>query len=308
MSVALLLAGSTAELVGSEPSCATPATLGAAGLSSAARAAATRCVWSPASSLFAYPDVAELCRRSPAARLSPRRGDRPRARRGGRRGRGRGAMAAAPTPAAAADAAAAALVAAYGRSIGVRRRGACRPSRSVAIRGKATVRAKRSIGQLEERRTTGAKGDGDALRSCCCRRRAAAAGPPPPPRLRVATVAPRPPNLKELTFSRAPSPSSASTPATSSCARRDCAPPRPPRRPPPRRLLAPPARSPRPAHAPPLAGRARHLRRVPSSRAAPRGTSAASACARCLAPPARSVLPGRRARGRSDRNRGGASA
>ena len=69
MSVARLLAGSTAELVGSERLVRNAGDfLGAAGLFVAgARRGDTVCVEPGLVLLFAYPDVAELCRRSPAA-------------------------------------------------------------------------------------------------------------------------------------------------------------------------------------------------------------------------------------------------
>ena len=93
------------------------------------------------------------------------------------------------------------------------REGAGLPPESfcVAIRGKATVRAKDRIGQLEERRTTGAKGDGDALAKPLLPSHV----PPPQVLLLLHAFASRPwlrePNRGESSpFSRAPSPSSAS--------------------------------------------------------------------------------------------------
>ena len=300
MSVALLLAGSTAELVGSELLVRNAGDfLGAAGLFVAgARRGDTVCVEPGLVLLFAYPDVAELCRRSPAAgsRLVEAIA-RAHAEAGGE-GVDEAAMAAAPTPAAAADAAAAALVAAYGSlDWGAKARSLPPESFCVAIRGKATVRAKRSIGQLEERRTTGAKGDGDALAKPLLPSHV----PPPQVLLLLHAFASQPwlrghLNLKELTLlSRAVAVVRINAGhVLMRQARPRPAPPAAPRR----RAARRPARSPRPLTpffraSPPPSSRS-------SSRAAPRGTSAASACARCpRAPPSATLRTSRAARARA---------
>ena len=211
-------------------------------------------------------------------------------------------MAAAPTPAAAADAAAAALVAARLARLGREARSLPPESFCVAIRGKATVRAKRSIGQLEERRTTGAKGDGDASRSRCCRRtcrRRRSSSSSTPSRRSRGSAATSTSRSSPLLARRRRRPHQRGHVLMRQARPRPAPPARRAARPAPRPLTPPP---PTPLQGEPATfvaflfegGAEGHVggERV---RAVPSGSAVGYA----------PVLPGRRARGRSDRDRGG---